>query len=213
MKLPKILTRKEEIEILTSALEEANILGNGSSRIVLSYGDYVVKVAFDAQGQKQNETEYDTWCQYGYTGLFAEVFAYGNNLIVMEWVEVSYSIEDVEEAIHYYFDTDEGFIDSEDDDFDEEMYDVGESYWNIKTQIDEILGETDDNMQIGLTPNGLVAYDYGLLYGQFSASVSDSLRYGIADLGRIALIENLLHELIEIQEYVDEIRKVEFANA
>lgn len=201
MNLPKILMRGDEIQILKEVLELDEIIGNGSSRIVMAGGDeIVVKIAFDEKGRTQNEVEYNTWCEFGHTGILAEVFALGQNIIIMERVE-EFDVQDLYEAVDYYFAYDDNFTEQElIEDYgtavkDEERFKFGEQISQIKSLLDDILGTTSDNFQIGETPDGYKSYDFGFISGNYDISVSDTLHEKISEHGRTKMIKLLIQEL------------------
>lgn len=201
MNLPKILMRGDEIQILKEVLELDEIIGNGSSRIVMAGGDeIVVKIAFDEKGRTQNEVEYHTWCEFGHTGILAEVFALGQNIIIMERVE-ELDIEELYNAVDYYFAYDDNFTEEElIEDYgtavkDEKLFNFGEKISQIKSLLDDMLGTTSDNFQIGETPDGYKSYDFGFISGNYDISVSDTLHEKISEHGRTKMIKLLIQEL------------------
>lgn len=168
----KRLARNEEVKILKELMKnEGNYLGRGSSRVVFDYTeDLCVKVAFDKKGQFQNHTEIETFEANG-NDFLAEISSFGKYIVVMEKVE-PFCMDEVSDAIEYLC-----YGELYDEDFEPNFSEQeSESLLQVKQELDYMLGETEDNLQLGLTSDyRIVAYDYGLQPDNHDKSVSNKL--------------------------------------
>lgn len=81
------LSSKEE-KSFTRYLYQADYLGEGTGRKVYRWRDYVIKVAKNRQGRKQNYNERLLYQLYGSNNTcLAKVYAYSKKIIIMEMVE------------------------------------------------------------------------------------------------------------------------------
>lgn len=208
----KRLNRIEEKQIILKALEVDKFLGRGSSRAVYSLGDGTcLKIAFDSCGQFQNKTELDAFREYGKAN-FAEIYAFGRYVVVMEEVQVFGDLEELE----YDFDNLGSRYEQEAEDYYNELeamkalhsdyphksfmpfsefernFEIeglnSANYYEIqelKYFLDGIFGYTSDNYQIGMRDNGtFVAYDYGFNVDDMHKSVSNKLWRVFNDFGK-----------------------------
>lgn len=140
----KKLTNLQEILIIESIKnKKLKFINNGSSRAVYKLNnDYIVKIALEKEGILQNNFEIESYEKYGYTGLFAEIQAYGQYIVIMEYVEI-----------------DNENLDMMADEYFEELDQLYEEVYNA---IGGLIGESGDNYQIGINKKGdVVIYDYG----------------------------------------------------
>lgn len=131
----KTLTEKEQNKLIKKVFKDYSFINQGSSRKVFDIGkNRVLKIAFDNGGFNQNMLEVETYQQYNNILPLAKIYAYSKNCIIMEKVDI---------------------LDSYDD-FDE-INDTINDY-----NIEDILGYTSDNQQMGRNKDGkVVMYDYG----------------------------------------------------
>lgn len=137
--MPTLKARKisnlQERKLLRQ-LKNAELISNGSSRLVFidpRNENRVVKVAIGACALRQNRFEIQLWNSRRDERL-ARIYEYGVFTVTMEKIECTFDDDDLE---------------------DEEGLRVVE--W-----LNEILGETSDNFQIGCNADGeFKAYDYG----------------------------------------------------
>ena len=196
----KRLTKKEEQEIISKYIKDENYLDAGSSRAVYMLDwmeetkvdsleetkvvwleeTKVVKIALSDEGRMQNKNEVEYYKEHGHTGHFAKIYAYGEFVVVMEYMIV----EDgplMEMFWNYY----QNSIESELDDlFYEEQLGID---WEVESREDEEILEfiqridgqyeavsrvfaymievvgnySADNCQVGMGPDGYQLYDYG----------------------------------------------------
>lgn len=161
----KELSPKEEMNLIKYIIDNGDFLDRGSSRAVYTLDNgRVYKIAFDEEGRTQNNLEVDLFECHGKHYL-AEIFSYGRYLVEMEQVETPYSSSDLEDYSggFYYFGTDE----EEDEDamrgYCIPTLEEAEDIERAKEFLDNELGYTSDNFQIGFSRNQQcwVAYDYG----------------------------------------------------
>lgn len=143
-------TRQEQKDLINALLDKChkthlrNFIGNGGGRLVFEhpfYEDRVVKVAMGEGGVNQNKLEIRTYLDYaGCYDIFANIFGFEDLVLEMEKV-APYDIDNLDE---------------------EDEYEDYEAAWDTKYLLDDILGETADNQQLGKNEDGKwVAYDYG----------------------------------------------------
>ena len=136
------LSNVQERELLKK-LDGAKRIGSGSSRLVFidpRDSHYVVKVAVGAGAFRQNKLEVKLWKAYGDNGYLARIKEYGNFCVVMERLAYVYDDEELDEG---YFPDDH-------------------PSQEVRNWLNELVGYTTDNCQIGRTFDGRwVAYDYG----------------------------------------------------
>jgi hypothetical protein len=143
------LTQEEELAILNS-LTEDDMINNGTSRNVYRFRkDFVVKVAMSTGGTNQNKIERGYYEEHGDSGYFAELYACGKMINIMERLSEC-----------CYFEEDElGCYDEED-----ECYSRYQEILNVIENVNEL---TDyyggDNGQVGFSRNDdcYKVYDYG----------------------------------------------------
>ena len=133
---------QEQTELIYKLLKDNRVISHGGGRLVFEHPDYrdrVIKIAMGEGGIKQNELEADVYCDYSNNyDIFAHIFGYSSLIIEMEKVEPLPDLEYIE---------------------DEEEESVA---WDIKYTLDDLIGSTADNEQLGKNECGdIVAYDYG----------------------------------------------------
>lgn len=142
----KKLSNLQERKLL-KLLKNAELIGNGSSRIVFidpRNSNRIVKVAIGANSFRQNKLERKLWNSTEDKRL-ARIYEYGRFVIVMERMVQTFD----EDSLY------EEFYGCDDD----VMYDAG---MEVVGWLQDLLGETSDNYQIGLNEDGdFKAYDYG----------------------------------------------------
>lgn len=138
------LTTTEEIKLMGYALNKS--IKSGSSRAVAKYGrSAVIKVALGPEGRVQNQNEVNFYRKHKGSSHLAKVYAYGEHLLVMEFVKPMADPE------HFW-------------DF---HYDIGELDMMcapslVSSFLHRELGCTSDNYQLGLSKDGVwKCYDYG----------------------------------------------------
>jgi hypothetical protein len=178
------LTEAEEITFLKDIIDNfSNEIGIGSSRQVFEFmSDKVIKVAADTGGINQNKREIELFRKYGRKYL-AEIYAYGEYIIIMEKVETVCADEII---IGYEYEYAENLSEL----LDEREYNKIISTYNFLTNVN---GCTSDNYQLGIRENGdYVAYDYG--YESYSTdSIGDARYYALEEYG---LVKKALKELM-----------------
>lgn len=151
------LSNRQERELL-QRLMKCKPIDNGSSRLLFidpRNSNYVVKVAIGAKAFRQNKLEVAMWKEWGDDGYLAEIKEYGNFCVVMERLTEVYSSDELEE---YYFPD-------------------GHPSYDVQEWMNEQVGYTSDNCQVGKTMRGeWVAYDYG-----FDPSHSSRVQVGWAE--------------------------------
>jgi hypothetical protein len=165
------LSYDEERNLLNALLEdEAEILGHGSSRIVVELNkDKVVKIALSAEGIAQNNAEYNCFCDgENQDHYVAEIYAMGAMVLISERLTpiCDGSQEELDEWI---------------DNLPEEKQDAAISRSDeVVDYLCSLFGTTDDNYQLGCNNDGLImAYDYGF---DSSSNDLDSIVGNIRDL-------------------------------
>lgn len=135
----KKLTKEEEKEAI---YKSGRRIGAGSSRAVYEYPadewgiKRVIKVAVSQHGILQNEQEVNTYTEYNEMGYFAHIYAYGELVLIMEYVEEF----------------------NQDDSTDKER----EDWADFINEVEAFLDDSIDGGQGGRTQVGnLVLYDYG----------------------------------------------------
>jgi hypothetical protein len=159
----KHLSKSEEIAYIKCAQEINHCLGYGSSRIVFDCGDNkVIKVALTNKGQMQNRHELDVYEAYpDYCG---EIFAYGSHILVCDKM-----VEDIHDYLYEMFDEsiypedDEEIEDYiKDQEIDAHTADLIREGMAVAQKLNDVIGWTEDNGQIGYFAGGYVAaFDFG----------------------------------------------------
>lgn len=189
------LTWNEEKTILNELMESAEYIGSGSSRLVFSFEDFervplgveaifdrlgvdaedcVIKVALTHAGLNQSELEVNTWLENSDANFLAPIYAYGQLITIMKRVEVLdddnveflYDMSNYNSVEEYLEDTDDeaSYGDWED------LVGVNpklasDRFIETQNELDNLLGSTTDNEQVGVyIEEGqfyVVAYDYG----------------------------------------------------
>ena len=153
----KKLTSRQERRIMATVMKNIKMFGNGSSRVVVPFGkNKVVKIAVCESGKNQNYNEIYLFKNHSSELSLATIFAYSENIIIME------RLYDVFE----YFENNEFSFINSDNEFDYCYHEYGE---RVELQVDSTIemleyywGETDDNWQLGVDKKGNVkSYDYG----------------------------------------------------
>lgn len=173
----KELTMEQALSVLEHlAMNESLFEDNGSSRAVYHIlhdnKEYVVKLAGDKQGRKQNEIERELFNNVGSQGFLAPiVWAYQDIMLICHYVEVL-DFDLVEEA---YCSSPDDFVDWARqyyycDEFEsrEKILSLYDDICKVVRSLEDYQGETSDNYQIGYNShdfgtgvNQIVAYDYG----------------------------------------------------
>ena len=133
---------------LLKLLKNAKLIGNGSSRLVFidpRDSNRVVKVAIGAASFRQNKLEVKLWNETQCKHL-AQIYEYGKFIVVMERMMETYDEDSFYDAC----------------DPDSESYEFFKLGANVVNWLEEELGSTADNYQIGTNANNeWKAYDYG----------------------------------------------------
>lgn len=149
------LTIEQEIEVLRQAFERKKFLGNGSSRAVYELNDeWVVKIANSEEGRVQNRNEVYLYSLEVMRPVLATIKAFSPNIIVMQKVQ-PYDSDDV---AAFLYDSSEAAMEAMDVRADDEY-----KILDVVEALEEVIGETEDNYQIGMSSKGFVAYDYGFI--------------------------------------------------
>ena len=147
---------------LLKLLKNAQLIGNGSSRLVFidpRDSKRIVKVAIGAASFRQNKLEVKLWNETQSSHL-AQIYEYGRFVVVMERMMETYDEDSFYEAY----------------DPDSENYEFFKLGAKVVNWLEEELGSTADNYQIGLNANDeWKAYDYG-----FDPDQDSSLQCGEA---------------------------------
>lgn len=180
----KVLTVKEEQEILARAFEINHFIDHGSSRLVFDLEDgTVLKVAFDSKGQYQNEVEAGMYKSYG-DRFLAVIHAVGEYVVLQEKVEILECFYEVHKE--FIYEIDHGDLEALER-FGVGGYTYEEVLAGIGTreELDNMLGETEDNLQIGRRKEtgAMVCFDYGYEVGSDRYSVSQGVSGLLADCG------------------------------
>lgn len=183
----KQLTKEQALEIINFVQEslaradgDVCFEDNGSSRAVFQfdYGCecYVIKLAADMQGRKQNQIEMNLWENVGHQGFLAAIrYAYKDMFIICDFVE-TLPFEVGQWAYERDFDYFKKNVISEYDwvlpnEYAEE--DIAELYDEVRATVcllEDYQGKTGDNYQLAFGANefnnrttkySVVAYDYG----------------------------------------------------
>lgn len=204
----KQLTKKQALEVVnfvqeSLAREDGDVCfeDNGSSRAVFQFDYnsecYVIKLAADMQGRRQNQIEMDLWENAGHQGFLTPIrYAYKDMFIICDFVE-TLPFEVGEWAYEYDFDYFKDNVISEyswilPNNYTED--DIGDLYNEIRTTVhllEDYQGETSDNYQLAFGANefnnrttkySVVAYDYGYSTGverhEQVGSVERHIHYG-----------------------------------
>ena len=178
----KRLTKEEEQAIIDRYIKDENFLDAGSSRAVYmeDYGEKVVKIALSDEGRTQNKNEVEYYKEHGHTGYFADIYAYGEFVVVMEYVIADerhlmdmfweyYCDSDGEPELDDVFYEEYLEVDWKDEYYEGENLELiqrAERQYEAVSKIfvymtDEVGNYSGDNSQIGMTPDGYKLYDYG----------------------------------------------------
>ena len=204
----KQLTKEQALEIINFVQEslaradgDVCFEDNGSSRAVFQfeYGSdcYVIKLAADMQGRRQNQIEMNLWENAGHQGFLTPIrYVYKDMFIICDFVE-TLPFEVGEGAREYDFDFFKEHIISEynwvlPNNYTEE--DIADLYDELNATIcllEEYQGETGDNYQLAFGANefnnrtteySIVAYDYGYSTGvdrdEQVGNVESHIHYG-----------------------------------
>ena len=153
----KKLTDRQERRIMATVMKNIKMFGNGSSRVVVPFGkDKVVKIALCERGKNQNNNEIYLFENHSNELNLATIFAYSENIIIMERLY---------DTFEYFENNEFSFINS-DSEFEYYYHEYGE---RVELQVDSIVeglechwGHTDDNWQLGVDKKGNIkSYDYG----------------------------------------------------
>lgn len=185
----KQLTKEQALQVVNyirdnvNANEDVSFEDNGSSRAVfqveIGSSTYVVKMAGDMQGRKQNQIEMNLWENAGDQGFLAAIrYAYKDIFIICDFVhifpcdlgELTYG-----NPVDYFWEkvVEYGYCDYlglDEDASEEDIEDIYEEINNTISSLEYYQGVTYDNYQIGIGANeynnrstnySIVAYDYG----------------------------------------------------
>ena len=177
------LTLQQEQEMLTYLKANMDLfIGSGSSRAVFRCDEtmrkifqldniaveLIVKMSLGLGGYRQSSLEVSTYNYIGNTGCLADIYARGSIFTVMERLDIDYDFDDFYQDVCYEGDL-EDFIcnyhcaDELDTESYRRLYNKYLSAYNTITKLDEYLGQTGDNSQLGWSEiDGVFkAYDYG----------------------------------------------------
>lgn len=176
--------------------DEYHLIDNGSSRAVFdTETGLVIKLALEPEGVVQNETEIELYRFFGGENL-AHIYAYGKNIIIMEWVDIDY--KDIYELRDEYI---EGYELMDRSGLTEEE---AENYLDVIYFLNENLGETSDNAQIGYRYEDevFVAYDYGFAVDNMEYSVGQISDILHDDEEFLKVMSELIERLLEKEEVI-----------
>ena len=183
----KELTKEQALEVVNFVREslrnddgDVHFEDNGSSRAVFQfdYGNdcYVIKLAADMQGRRQNQIEMNLWENAGHQGFLAAIrYAYKDMFIICDYVD-TLPFEVGEWAYTRGFDYFKENIVSEyswvlpSNYTDEDIEDLYDEFNATIYRLEDYQGETNDNYQLAFGANefnnrttkySIVAYDYG----------------------------------------------------
>lgn len=168
------LTAQEQHDILQYCKDNTVYMGRGSSRATFEFkefSDIVIKIVVDSKGEYQKDKEIEIYKTLG-SQCLTRVYAYGDYFAICEKVEPF----DHDEVISYVSDYLEDWFIEEESIFTKD--DICQIQ-NVVEELDEELGETSDNCQLGrsVVDGRIVSYDFGYESGSNSYSVSDQLSY------------------------------------
>lgn len=229
-----ILTWDEEKTILNELMESAEYVGSGSSRLVFAFEDFervplgveaifdrlgvdaedcVVKVALTHAGLNQSELEVNTWLENSDANFLAPIYAYGQLITIMKRVNVLnddnvsflYDMSDYGSIEEYLEDGgDEGYYGDWEDDVGVNPKLASDRFIETQNALDDILGSTADNEQVGVyIEEGqlyVVAYDYGFNPSEenCTAFYTSSHTYAIAN--DYDLLVTLLNRIVSLAD-------------
>lgn len=153
---------------------------------------YIMKIAMGRGGVEQTKTEFETYLNRGDSGVLADILAIGRYVEIMEAVEVR---DFRDEACRDF--TADDFMEAFDDLSSEDAIEIEHTI----DVLDDLLGYTSDNGQIGKTRNGhWVAYDYGYIPGKgINTQTSDVRDVIYRDSARKEYLTGLI-DLLENEE-------------
>ena len=177
----KRLTKEEERAIIDKYIKDENYLDAGSSRAVYleDYGAEVVKIALSDEGRMQNKNEVEYYKEHGHTGHFAEIYAYGEFVVIMEYVDVEdghlmemfwdyyekeekLELDDLFYEEHLEIDWEDEYYEGENLELIQRTERQYEAVSKIFAYMTDVIGNySADNAQIGMTGDGYKLYDYG----------------------------------------------------
>lgn len=188
------LTWNEEKTILNELMESGVYVDSGSSRIVFEFEEgavsadteaifnrlgvdidnCVIKVALTHAGLNQSELEVNTWLEHSDANFLAPIYAYGQLITIMarvedlgdEMVAFLYDMNDYNSVEEYLEDgRNETIYRDWEDIFRVDPKLASDRFIDTQYELDNILGSTNDNEQVGVYfEDGefyIVAYDYG----------------------------------------------------
>ena len=134
---------QEQKDLINKLIERGRVINNGGGRLVFEHPDYedrVVKIAMGEGGIVQNTAEADIYYTYSESyDVFANIYGHSELIVEMEKVEP--------------FPDDLDYL---------EEGEERDKAWRLKFLLDDLIGDTADNEQLGLNECGeIVAYDYG----------------------------------------------------
>lgn len=179
LEIPSLISDISEYLLLEAAMNINNFLDNGSSRAVYDIGhDLVLKVSVDEEGDAQNDVEYDFYYDTLNSKYLAKLYGMGTSVILMEKVEVM-SYYEVYELLNAAQGWDaDNYINEEYDENDKLIENpIPEIAYKIRETVDfleDYLGSTSDNSQLGKSGDRIVAFDYGFV-PQNEGNVSNNL--------------------------------------
>lgn len=177
------LTIRQEQEIVNYLKTHMDTLfiASGSSRAVFSLDDNlvelfslygivlkthsIIKVPLGVGGYRQSQRETEVYNNLG-SNYLAEIYARGSFLTVMESVDVDFDFYDFYDffgcdvigQLNEWYETEEA---KETDEYKRD-FDLYTRAAEAMEALEEVLGSTADNAQVGLAEDGrFVAYDYG----------------------------------------------------
>lgn len=187
------LTKEEELAILNELTEDDKI-DNGTSRNVYEFrSNYVVKVAMSTGGLNQNKIERDFYNEHGDTGYFADLYAYGVMINIMEKLDDCCYYESDE--LHYYDKEDDGY----------ERAQVILSVINVVDELTDYYG--GDNGQVGysLKDDCYKVYDYGYSMDYDRDEIVDDVDSWLCVVDPLQNAINVLHgaDIITQKEFCE----------
>lgn len=181
----KKLSVCQEIKLLRQ-LKNGKIISNGSSRLVVvdpRNPHRVVKIAIGACSFRQNKFEINFW-NLEQDERLATIYEYGRFVVVMERMESTYNDDSIMNS---------GFSEEEYDDAVEIVH------W-----LNDKLGETADNWQLGLVNGRWKSYDYG-----FDPEADSGLQCGSAEMINSCNLKRFLNEAITLLRNKQPITQIE----
>ena len=166
------LTEEEE-RVVIASLSSSDLIDYGSSRATYKFkGKYVVKIPMAEGGVNQCKVERNFYLNYGHSGAFAHIYAYGKLITIMELLTDT-----------AYFELDELYCqkDNDSDFVSDDIIEVIE----LANELTDYDG--GDNGQVGYSPlqNKWVLYDYGYTHDYDRDKIVDDVFSWIDEINPI----------------------------